>query len=810
MRLLRSFANDWLVNVVVVFAIGLAIGGNATSFSALYSQLLRPFGFEAEERLFFVSSSARNGSGGRSSLAPGNFADLLASQEAFEAVGGYRNLGVVLGGDVDQAAPVFAQEVSPGLLAALGVAPAFGRAFTAEDYLGGGRSVVILSDAFWTSRYGRDERVLGQTLQIDGAVATVVGIMPRSFDLFVGRVDLYLPVSLWGRLGSLRGHSHMDFFAVGRLAPHVTPLQASAQLSALAGRLREEYPVENEHLRLELRTLRDQFSIEGDARKLMLLVQGGMVVVFLVAACGVAHAFVARNQKRQGEFAVRAALGGRPFQVLRGVAFEAVIVSVLGGVLGAFATVAGIRLIGSTAYFTSLSLRFLPRFDGATLAVCCLLATTTALFFAAAPALRIARADPAAALRSAATTASVGRHQRRIMGGLLASQIGLTAVLVALAGAMALSYWRYTSTSLPFSSEDVLKVSLFFPGVTHGDPNAPDGRSRRLQTARSLLELVGSLPQVTAAAVASEPPGATLGRPNVRAARIGASDDEAVAATRLTASSEYPQLLGLGLRSGRWLRDGSRTDAVLVEELAAALGCEPDCVGSSVRVVANAPRNFGSYFERVYSVVGVVANPHRARRSTAPPAVLFVSALEQPTFGLTLLARTDVDPISISGQVRDAVRAVDLTLPMESLETLRRYVRTRTPRLELISAWLVGFAPLTLLLANLGSYGVALLLVDADRKEACIRIALGSTLAEAYLREFRRVAGTVGLGLLAFSPLVAMSIVGLRSYVSSWMPLFFEGAVYAVLALILVSLASVAVAVRRARVTSVAEVLKSL
>lgn len=810
MRLLRSLANDWLANGVVVVAIGLAIGGNATSFSAIYSQLLRPFGFEAEERLFFVSSSARNGSGGRSSLAPGNFADLLDTQDAFEAVGGYRNLGVVLGGDVEQAVPVFGQEISPGLFGTLGVAPALGRAFSANDYLGGARNVVILSDAFWTSRYGRDEGVLGQTLQIDGAVATVVGVMPRAFDLFVGRVDLYLPVSLWGRLGSLRNHSHMDFFVVGRLAPDVTPLQASAQLSALAVRLREEYPVQNEHLRLELRTLRDQFSLEGDARKLMLLVQGGMAVVFLVAACGVAHAFLARNQKRLGEFAVRAALGGRTFQVLRGVALEAAIVSALGGGVGALATVAGIRFIGSTAYFTSLSLRFLPRFDNATLAVCCLLATTTALFFAVVPALRVARVDPAAALRSAATTASLGRRRRRIMGGLLASQIGLTAVLVALAGAMALSYWRYTTTSLPFRSDGVLKVSLFFPGVTHGDPNAPDGRSRRLQTARSLLELVESLPQVTSAAVASEPPGAMLRRPNVRAAHIGASDDEAVAATRLTASSKYPRLLGLGLRSGRWLRDGSRTDAVLGEELAEALGCELDCVGRSVRVVANVPRGFGTYFEQVYSVVGVVENPHRAAGTTVPPAVLFVSALEQPSFGLTLLARTAVDPISISGQVRDVVRAVDLTLPMESLESLRRYVRTRAPRLELISAWLVGFAPLTLLLASLGSHGVALLLVDADRKEACIRIAFGSTRVQAYLREFGRVAGTVGLGFLAFSPLVAISIVGLRSYVSSWMPLFFDGAVYAVLALVLVSLTSVAVAARRACVTSIAEVLKSL
>jgi len=808
-----ALAREPMVNGIVVVAVGLAIGGNASVFSAIYSQVLRPFGFEDEENLVFVAGTPRGAGGGRASMSPANFADLRDAQTALAEIGGFRYVGIVVGGDVRQATRAIGHEVSPGLLQTLRVEPLLGRLLDEGDQQRGARRTVLLSYTAWRNHFAQEASVLGQTIRIDGVPAEIVGVMPRGFDLFLGGGDFFLPLRFWGMTRNMRNRSFMDFFVVGRLRPGVSRQEAATEMNLIGSRLRDQYPSQNEYFHPELRSLREQFAgLGGENRALILIVQGGMVAVFLLAACCVGHLLLVRGYRREHEFAVRAAVGGSTADIVRQPVLEALILSIIGSGVGLAASFTGNRLLAASSYFSGLSVRLAPRFDGVTVGIVALMALVTSLLFCVGPAIRAARTQPAVTLRSRTPTATFGKRELRMTGAFLVSQTGLAALVLGVVGALTYSHWRNTAAGPGFDASGVIKAELGFPGATHGDPRSPAGKALRRQIVEDLLERMQALPASRAVAAASHLPGAEL-RPDIFVTHSGDSGESEVEATRLTASAAYPEVLGLSLLAGRWPEDGARTEAVIVEDMAHAFGCSSGCVGDTIRVRSSryAP-SFPAYFEDDYRVVGVVRNVQRTwgARTGPRPMAIYVSALEHIKMNLSLLLRTGAPPATALPLVRDVIRDVDRTAPLSRLEPLHEYVSRLSPRLELVNAWLLGFTPLAVLLSTLGTHGVALLLSETGRKDTCVRVALGASPRLEYWRELRRMAGLVALGLLTFGPLIGFALVTLRVNVSSWMPLYMAGAVYALVLHFALCLGGAALAARRVRDAEVPAVLAAL
>ncbi|HVG20700.1 MAG TPA: ABC transporter permease, partial [Blastocatellia bacterium] len=634
--------------VVAALTLALGIGANTAIFSVINGVLLRPLPYKDPARLVMLwEANSRSRSIHASHL---NFIDWRDQNRSFESIsactGRWGGPTTVIGGSEPDRA--YAVLVYADFFGVLGVAPQVGRTFSQEENGPGTTPVVVVSHRFWQRRLGAGPDLTDKRLKVGDTDFNVIGVMPPDFS-FPAETDLWLSKGQFGDDTSARD-SH-NFLVIARLKPNVSPSRAQSDMSAVAERLEQQYPLSNKGMGVAVVSLADQ--VVGSVRPALLVLLAGVCFVLLIACANVANLLLARAVARQKEMAIRSALGASRLRIVRQLLTESALLSAVGGALG---LLLAYWLVGA---LIALSPGTIPRInevslDGRTLAFTLCVSMLTSLLFGLLPALRVSKPDLQEALKQGGRTSAGGSSSLR--GLLVVAEVALTVVLLIGAGLLMKSFWRLLDVDPGFDPENVLTMQVSLPSFEY--------KQERQTVAfyRQLLRQIESLPGVEAAGMINNLP---MGGLNINGAfQIeGESEMRGYAGFRIV-SPGYFRAMSIPILKGRAFteEDDERATpvAVISHRVASAFWPDQDPTGKRIRSgMDNRP-------DLWMTIIGVVGDVRHSGLDVNASAELYVLYMQRPARArdMTVTVRTANDTGNIVSALRGEVGAIDRNLPL--------------------------------------------------------------------------------------------------------------------------------------------------
>ena len=783
-----------------IATLGIAVGATTVIFSLLWGVALRPLPIEEPGRVYALAELDRR-DGETMTVSPANFVDWRERSDVFSALAAINRSRVTLTGEGDPARLV-AADVSADFFSAVGVTPVLGRPFTPEELAVDGPPVVILGYAAWQSRFGADGRIVTRSLELDGVATRVVGVMPEGFRL-PSDADAFRPLRFTFDVPGSRGAHYLN--VIGRLRAGVSEDEARSSLELLGRQLSAEYPEKNEHLGIDLSSLRS--TIAEPVKRPLWVLAGAVAVVLAMAVLNVIGLNLVRGIAKRRELAVRGALGAGRGRLLRQLATESLVLALLGGVLAFGLAKAGLALV------LRLPVR-LPRADEIVLdlpVLLFLLAVSVAAGLVSGlwPALRSVRGSFAEMLRSGRSGGA--RSGVAVRRALVVIEVAAAVLLLAAAGVLVRSFARVQGTELGFRPEGLLTFQLALPDSRYSSDEQQRAFYEELE--RSLADLPG-VRSVGMTPWLPLDPAWTFSFYAV-GPEVPAGPDQSIASFGAV-NPEYFSTAGIRLVAGRAFED--RDDAsgprvvIVNETLAQKTFGERSPLGE--KLVLGYGNSDAGPVER--EIVGVIADAKQYGLTQRPFPAAYVPYRQIPFSGMGVALATRGEErtqgareLALVPAVRATVARLDPQLALERIETMNDAVdRSLGPRrfvLQLFGA----FAALALLLAAVGLYGLMAQVVALERREIGLRMALGADQVSVV----RRVVGggvllaAVGAGIgVAAAVLAAGPLRGLLYETSPRDPLALAAAPAVLLG---VALLGALLPARRAARTDPGEVLRA-
>ncbi|MGE0864583.1 MAG: ADOP family duplicated permease [Vicinamibacterales bacterium] len=756
----RQLRNAPVFTLVAVTTLALGIGANSAIFALVDASLLRPLPYAEPDRLVTIWETTAANS--RSFASPLNLIDWNARSRTFDKIAGFTPevASMVMAGRDGNSETVSRQWVTAGIFDVLGVKPIAGRTFLSEEEQKRA-SVVVLSEAFWETRFNRDRSLVGTEIKLDGSLWTVVGIMPKEFEI-LGRT------SVWAMRPIVnlppRARAAYGLQTVGRMKPGVGIEAAQSDLSAIANGLAGEYPQTNTGRSVRLEPMHDTM-IGGDLKTTSLLFLGVVGFVLLICCANVANLLLARATARARELAVRSALGAGRRRIIRQLLTESVVLSLIGGALGLGVGAAILQLAPALIPEGMLPATVTLAFDLRVVSFCLAAALLIGVIFGVAPAWQATSisASEAMGADSRTTTGGGGRLRRLLVTG----EVATAVLLLVGAGLLLRTLIAVESFDRGYRAEGVLTMVVDPLGSSYPTPE-------RLQQFFDQVEgEVRAVPGVQDVAWSSGLPlgDSVFGEYPWTYEVVGdAPLDEARRPTTnfQLISPTYFSTLDLPIVAGRAFdsRDtaGAPRVAIVNEAFARSLGGRSP-IGLRVAIKPEQREE-----PTVVEIVGVARQVKQRPDETAEFVQVYVPMVQDPSDDMILLVRSRTGRAEdLTPPVRSAISRVDREqlVSVAGVVTLENVAWAATGRHRFRAVMVTAFAALAVVLAMVGVFGILAYSVQQRVRDFGVRLALGATggdVARLVLADALRViaiGAVAGLALAAvFSRVIASMLYG--------------------------------------------------
>ena len=724
---LRQIAHSPGFTLAVVLTLALGIGANTAIFSVVRATLLRALPYPVADRIVSIKDARTAGLSTGGLVAVPRFYDLLARNQSFESLAFFyfENPTLISGTHLPE--QLNGVGVTGQFWRVFGAQPMLGRIFDEREDRPHTAEVVVLSYAAWQRLFGGDPGAIGATVSIDKQSATVIGVMPRSFQ-YPARIDMWRPAHFdpasWK--SGYRGDGTRFVNVFGRLKAKVTLASAQNELQLIGTQLASEHPESDGPWRFGGMSLRDD--MYGELKPALVVLMVASAVLLLIACINVANLLLSRATSRQREVALRQALGASRSRIVRQLLTESTVLAFLGGGIGlgaayALVRVAGSRLPGALHVHGGIAL------DWPVVGFALAVSIGAGILFGLAPAFESRNGDLNGSLKSGETRVA-GAAGSRLRSAFISVQVGLSLVLLVIACLLAQSLWNLTRSPLGFRPDHLLTFRIELPW--EGNATPVDNLFSEVQ------RKVEALPGVTAAGQISALPTVnwhSRSRYDVDW-KPRTPHQDTVSAENRHIDGDYLKAMNIPLLAGRELRSNDGPVVLVNREFARRYLPDGSPVG---RRLINPQASL-----EIVGVIGDVRGTSGSIAAEVEPEVYY------PAGGITrryFTVRTQEPPEQLIAAIRNAVHQVDPQQSIGDVRTMDEMLSIAVAQPRLNMALLVAFAGIALLLACVGIYGVVAYSVAQRRQEIGVRMALGATRRQISMLFLRRTLTAALLGL---------------------------------------------------------------
>ena len=767
-------------SIVAFLALVLGIGANTTVFGIINALVLRPLPVGHSQEVVKVFTTDNHIKGNQSTSYP-NFQDYEKQNTAFTSMAAYTFVGVGMTRGSDTL-NVNGLLVTGNYFDLFQINPSLGRTFLPEeDSTPNGHPVVVLGYKFW-KKLGGEPTIVGSQVTLNGHSFTVIGVAPAAFTgVDVGLdPDIYVPMSMhqWIRPGGdlwfeLRRALLLNI--VARLKPGVTMSQAQAQMRTIAKQLEQAYPDVNKERSIALVSLEAAKSQglagpnnEDLARNVSLLLLAASVSILLIACANVANLLLARSTARQGEMAVRLALGAGRGRIVRQLLTESVLLGVLGGFGGVIlAYCLGdvlVALLPPTPFPISLN----PQPDWRVLIFSFAVAVFSGIIFGLAPALQMARWDLIQGLRERVSTGGGAGTRLNLRSLLVVAQIAVSLLLLIGSGLFLKSFYKAQAIDPGFRTDN-LDIVTINPVLAGYDSD------RALQVVRAIADQIRHDPHVAGADVNNWVPlFGGEGRTIVIDGRDPNDEHNRKFANYSPITPGYFQTMGIQLLRGRNFTEqdaekNAAPVAIIDETMASEFWPNEDALGRRFRFMIS---------KEPIEVIGIARNSKAVTLGETPISMVYWPLKEMTDQGITLFVHTTGAPGMMLSEIRRIVRSVDVHIPITYEKTIRQHMAIALWPSWMGAILLGSLGLLAFILASMGVYGVMAYSVSQRTRELGIRMALGAQTSQVIRLVLRQgmLLAAIGLGFGLFAAFGSTHLAGSLLYgVSPNDPVIFVG-----------------------------------